>query len=581
MSETSVSPAARRALVSFFTAFVLFFAVGGMAFHWIVNRWYVEPGESLLIRYRGPLLSSMFFGSPKTAPPGQWAAEGEIGVLQKMRGPGRHFYCPIWYECERIPDKVIQPGEVGIVTCNLGDPLPPGQFLVDGDIGATKHKGILRKALGPGRYRINPYGYELKKVKLERKEAGSQPKFSGWVEIPIGYVGVVTNLADNPDAKEKAGIQDKVLPPGIYPVNGAEKQIDIVEIGYREATVAVAKLLNDDGTLRVDEAGEPLVGESDGGINFPSSDGFPIVMDFTAIWGIMPDQAPHAIRTFGNVAEVESKVVLPQIESICRNNGSNYSAVQLLVGEQREGFQDSTLAQFQKILLEKQITLLYGLVRHIYIPREVRQPIQTAFIADELKLTREQEQTTAMEEGKMREAERMVELEAQRIHVETQKKVAQVLAEGHKKVGETEAETRKLVAAIAKQSAQLEADAQLAMGEAENQGKRLIQEATASRFRLAVEAFGTADAYNNWTFATELPESIDLKLLYAGEGTLWTDMDNLGVRANLPLGSKDARDGGVTPNSGAVTVPSAGGANPPTKTPAIKATSGNTGSRSN
>lgn len=525
----------KRALISFAMSLLFLLMLAGLAFHWTVNRYYVPPGYSLQLRYKGPLVMWLFTGSPKTAPQGHWAAEGEVGVLEKMRGPGRHFYCPVWYERELIADKVIKPGEVGIVTCKLGEPLSDGQFLVDGDLGATKYKGILRKALGPGRYRINPYGYELKIVKSEQTVMGSQPKYSGWVRVPIGYVGVVTNLSNNPAANEKAGIQENVLPPGIYPVNGREKQIDIVEVGYRESSVVVGKMRNPDGSLKVDEAGEPVVEDRDGGINFPSSDGFPIVMDFTAIWGLMPDQAPHAIRTFGNVAEVERKIVLPQIESICRNNGSEYSAVELLVGEQREGFQEKNLEEFQQILTEKQITLLYGLVRHIYIPKEVRQPIQTAFIADELTLTRAQEQTTAQEEGKMREAERMVELESEKIRVETAKKIAEMLAEGQKQVGELAAETRKLVAAIEKETAELEAQAQLAIGEAENQGKQLMAEAQAGRFKLAVDAFGTASAYNNWTFATGLPDDIELKLMYAGEGTLWTDMENVGVRATLPI----------------------------------------------
>jgi regulator of protease activity HflC (stomatin/prohibitin superfamily) len=263
-------------------------------------------------------------------------------------------------------------------------------------------------------------------------------------------------------------------------------------------------------------------------------------MDFTAIWGIMPDQAPHAIRTFGNVQEVEDKVVQPQIASICRNNGSKYSAVQLLVGEDREQFQQTNLDEFQKVLSEKEITLLYGLVRHIYIPKEVRQPIQTAFIADELKLTREQEQITAKVEAELREAEKKVELESEKVLADTTKKTAEAIAEGDKQVGEIAAETRKLVAAIEKQTAELEAQATLKLGQAENDGKRLVEEATADRFRLAVEAFGTPAAYNNWVFATGLPDDVDLKLLYAGEGTLWTDMQNLGVRANLSIDQPDA-----------------------------------------
>ena len=65
----------------------------------------------------------------------------------------------------------------------------------------------------------------------------------------------------------------------------------------------------------------------------------------------------------------------------------------------------------------------------------------------------------------------------------------------------------------------------------------MVEKAKADRFRLAVEAFGSVRAYNDWVFATNLPEDVELNFLYAGEGTLWTDMKNadFGIRANLPI----------------------------------------------
>jgi len=67
---------------------------------------------------------------------------------------------------------LIKPNEVGVVTCKLGDPLPEGEFLVDGEVGETKSQGVLRKVLGPGRYRINTYGYEVKIVQTEKSPKG-------------------------------------------------------------------------------------------------------------------------------------------------------------------------------------------------------------------------------------------------------------------------------------------------------------------------------------------------------------------------------------------------------------------------
>lgn len=482
---------------------------------WFVNRISVPEGKSLMLRYKGPLI----FGSRVTCKPGHWAKEGEIGVLEKLRGPGRHFYCPIWWERDLVDDIVIAPGEVGVVTCKLGDPLPDGEFLVDGEIGSTTKQGVLRKVLSPGRYRINPYGYQTRIVKEEVTDSGNTKKYSGWVRVPTGYVGVVTNLADNPITKQKSGIQDKVMPPGLYPINPKEQQVDIVEIGYKETSLTITAAKHRDDA-------EPDAATLSGGISFPSSDGFKITMDFTAIWGLMPNQAPDAIRKFGNVNLVEEKIVMPQIESICRNNGSEYSATQLLVGKEREEFQKNTLKEFQTVLSAKKISLLYGLVRHIYIPSEVRQPIQTAFISDELKLTREQEQTTAKKEGDLREAERKVELERARVNADTERLKEERIAEGNKTVGEINADTRKQVASIDKETAQLKAEAILVLGQSRNDGTKLIEEAKGEKFKLAVDAFGTAAAYNNWIFARNLPDNIDLKMLYAGQGTMWTDLQS-------------------------------------------------------
>ncbi|MCA9149820.1 MAG: band 7 protein, partial [Planctomycetales bacterium] len=412
--------------------------------------------------------------------------------------------------------------------------LPAGEFLVDGELnGPNKvtQKGILRKAFAPGRYRVNPYAFEFNTIQTQETEVYEQIKQSGWVTIPTGYVGVVTYLADNKALNRRTGIQSQVLPPGIYPTNPREQHVDIVEVGYRETSVEVKQQMKN-GEIIHDESGEPLA-VADSGIGFPSNDGFDIQLDFTAIWGVLPSEAPRVVGTFGSIAQAERKVIEPQSESICRNNGSRMSAVDLLVGETRQQFQLETSQAFQNVLADKHLTLLYGLVRHIYIPREVRIPIQQGYIADELKLTREQEKITATVEADLEEAKKKVELEAARIRVETGKLVANMIAEGERTAREIEAETARQVAEIERKIAQLEAQRSVTLGKAEAQAEQLQQEASAEKFQLAVQAFGSPSAYSKWEFAEGLPDSIDLKLFYAGQGTLWTDLK--GAMPTLPL----------------------------------------------
>lgn len=520
----------QRILISLGICAVLFVAFGWQVFQWTICYWYVDEGNSLLLTYKGPPLPIPGMDLP-AAPEGQLAEVDESGrpkqkgILAEMVGPGRHFYNPFFWECQKVPDVVIETKTVAIVTSRFGKDLPKGQFLVDGEIGKTEFRGTLRKVLGPGRYRINPKAFDVSIVTGEEVErSNGMEKKSGWVEIAPGYVGVVTNLTDNPITKVKPGIQSNVLQPGNYPTNKREQQIDVVSIGYLEKSVEATMVLTSDGHFKTDSSGEPMVAEDDSGIEFPSDDGFTIRMDFTAIWGLMPDQAPEAIRNFGNISAVENKAVMPAIENICRMKGSKLKAAELLDGETRQGLQSEVSQSFAEILKTKGISVQNGLVRNIYIPQDVRQPIQQGYIADELKITREQEQITAMTEGALREAEEKVKVQTETINVETQKMVAGKIAEGQKTAAETKAKTTKLVATIARDTAEIEKEATITLGAAKANARTLEEEAKAEKFKFAVEAFGSGQAYNQWAFAKGLPDNIELNLIYSGQGTFWTDL---------------------------------------------------------
>ena len=67
------------------------------------------------------------------------------------------------------------------------------------------------------------------------------------------------------------------------------------------------------------------------------------------------------------------------------------------------------------------------------------------------------------------------------------------------------------------------------------------QEAKAELFGLAVKAFGDPAAYTQWEFAQGLPENIDLKMIYSGPGTLWTDLKGVVPTLNVKPEQKRIR----------------------------------------
>ena len=193
---------------------------GAWAFwQWSFCRFYVGPGEMAVVTAKG--------GSP--LPPGQiLAKQGQRGVQEEVLAEGRHFLNPIAYDHDVVPATLVPPGKVGIVTSKGGTDLPPGEFLA-----SAGQKGIWRQALGPGRYRLNPAGYEVKIVDA--------------ISIPIGYVGVVTSLSGKqaPEgefakAGEK-GIRADILQPGLYYVNPRGFKVDVVEVGVNQVTLVGKK----------------------------------------------------------------------------------------------------------------------------------------------------------------------------------------------------------------------------------------------------------------------------------------------------------------------------------------------------
>src|SRR5580765_4226826 len=100
-------------------------AVAGLAawqiVEYTINRVYVPVGSSLLLQYKGPLL----IGRRIYPENGRLAdmTKGEIGVVEQMPGPGRHFYCPIWWERTIVKDELVLPGEVAVVTSLVGKDL--------------------------------------------------------------------------------------------------------------------------------------------------------------------------------------------------------------------------------------------------------------------------------------------------------------------------------------------------------------------------------------------------------------------------------------------------------------------------
>jgi len=395
---------------------------------WGFCRFYVGPNQMAIVTSK----------TGNSLEPGQiLARQGQKGIWEKPLGEGRHFLNPVIYDWEIVPITIVKPGKAAVVTSKIGATLPEGEFIAD-----RGQKGIWRSVLGPGKYRLNPYGYSISIIDA--------------ISIPIGYVGVVTSLsgtqAENgqfANPKQK-GVRKDVLQPALYYINPKEYKVDVLEVGINQVSllgqngskvVTKARQLGQNEALntlqsavlkkqeakRKDylsrkisshsksykkgdqvnfEAGSPLAERApaplkEGEINltelvsFPSRDGFLISLDMTVEFELAPDRIATIFRRYGDLPAVVDKIIMPQITSISRNKGSEYRAKDFIVGEGREKFQDDLTSALEQTLGAKGIKVYNALIRHVEVPDQIREPIQLASIAIEQDLTNKERQNTA------------------------------------------------------------------------------------------------------------------------------------------------------------------------------------------
>ena len=570
-------------------AAIAVFVIGG--FVWNFCRVYVPEGHMAIVTAK----------TGRPLPPGRILAEpGEKGVQRAPLAEGRHFLNPINNDWRVVPVTTIAAGNVGVVTSKTGKELAAGEILAPDD----DSKGVWRRVLGPGTYRLNPEGYDINVMSA--------------INIPIGYVGVVTSLTGKPTPQGKfagpgeKGVLEKILQPGLYYVNPRAYQVDVVEIGMNQVsivgksgTVVLTKAQStsanglaelqqstlsaqsakrasymdanaDLGILKAEEAassfsrasssaekakrkaqdvmfhksdrrsrggamgGKPLAAAkpqqqpaqvSDSvafGMNqfvqFPSSDGFAIMLDMTVEFELMPENISRIYMLYGDLPAVVSKIILPQILSVSRMKGSGYKAREFIDGEGRQKFQKEMTDELVKILGEKSILVRNAIVRHVEVPGDILKPIQETSIAKEQDLTNKTQQETAKKQALLNAELAMVDQLKRETEQETEKITATIAAEMRKDVAGIAADAQLKVAEINLNAAKIRAEINRVKGEAEAQAKFLVENERALGVKRRAEVFKDSGTLADLRFVDSLGPDLSIRVLHSGEGTLWTDL---------------------------------------------------------
>ena len=258
------------------------------------------------------------------------------------------------------------------------------------------------------------------------------------------------------------------------------------------------------------------------------------MLDMTVEFELMPESISRIYMLYGDLPAVVSKIILPQILSVSRMKGSGYKAREFIDGEGRQKFQKEMTDELVKLLGEKRILVRTAIVRHVEVPDDILQPIQETSIAKERDLTNKTQQETAKRQALLNAELAMVDQLKRETEQETEKLTATIAATMRKDVANIEAEAQLKVAEINLEAAKLRAEITRTRGEADAKAKFIVDNERALGARRRAEVFSSPSSLADLRFVESLGPDLSIRVLHAGEGTLWTDLRPGGASIALP-----------------------------------------------
>lgn len=549
-------------------ATVLLIAAALFVYLWCFCRFYVQPGCMAVVTAKTgktPATSDILVN------------RGEKGIWKEVLSEGRHFLDPVRYDIKIAPATVIPLGKVGIVTSKVGKELPPGEVIAPD----RESKGIWKDVLGPGVYRLNPEGYSV-----EIADAINIPV--GFVGVVTSQTGKAPAPGEFAKPGEK-GVMRDILQPGLYYINRYAYQVNIIEIGMNQVSMTgldnnvqniqfrrqlvnatdalseltsntmnfqvelrkqnisknsdnaksvpgkkkvLAKRANASGSRRYAPRAESKAVAAQAGyeekraVEFPSRDGFKVSLDMTVEFELLPENISKIYLLYGDLPQVVEKIILPQVLSVSRIKGSNYKAQDFIMGDGREKFQNDLREELKNTLAGKLIVVHNAIIRNVDIPQDILKPIQAVSLAREQNLTNQAMQNTAKRLAELNTETELIEQRRREVEQETRKIVALTNAEAKREVASIEADTRLQVAQLQLKRAEITAATRKVLEESKVQAEFMVNNESAKGELLKAKALGNADLMSKLHMVEKLGNNVETRIIYAGEGTLWTDLKN-------------------------------------------------------
>lgn len=349
------------------------------------------------------------------------------GIEKSLLTPGEHAVNPYQYRVEVYERIEIPSKKVGIKIAQDGAIPISGKTL-----SGPNEKGIQRDFLISGSTEVvNPYEYTVQIV--------------DWVEIPEGFLGVVTSfVGKDPQVIDgkiqlanagERGVLKEILNPGNHYINPYERHIEVIDIRSH--------------SFQLHEQDELV---------FPSKDGFVMAVDVSAEWQVDPEKVPEVLMNIGDEKAILDKVVRPNMVSAGRIHGSKFTAEEFILGESREAFQKEMYENLKETCGRHGIIIHAIMVRNIKSPKEISDIIKEKEIAIQDDLRNKQQIDTAKSKADLAREEAMKIQKQEKVKAETLLITATTLVDQEKVVALTKASQELEVSKIDTQKAIISAE---------------------------------------------------------------------------------------------------------------------------
>ena len=523
----------------------------------INNEWRIVKAQSVKVGQVAVVTSR----TGKELPPGEILAADELskGVWKDVLGPGTYRLNPEGYDVQTLDAISIPIGYVGVVTSQAGKPAKKDSFAGPGE------KGVMEKVLQPGLYYVNARAYQIDVVEVGMNQVSIVGK-SGTVVLTKGQLvnvnGALKELQENTLARQVERRDDYVRSnrdSGILSqreassLNREQKQSlpNASKDGGRFSSLSsapgkrpgqdaeMARAMQKHKQAPQPQPKAPVADNVAFGMNqfvqFPSSDGFSILLDMTVEFELLPENISRIFMLYGDLPAVVSKIILPQILSVSRMKGSDYKARDFIDGGGREKFQQEMTAELVRILGEKHIFVRNAIVRHVEVPSDILEPIQQASIAKEQDLTNKTQRETAKKQAELNTETAMVQQLKKETEQETLKITATTAAEMKRDVAVIEAQAKLDVAKLDLERAAVEAKIIRTRGEAEVKAKFAVENEKALGEQRRAKVFKDSATLADLVFAENVASNLEIRVIHAGEGTLWTDLKGAAMTIPVPF----------------------------------------------